>query len=189
MISRLLLSLSLASPVLAQDGQQLYTLYCSACHGTDGKGATGGTFPPLSESPWVSGDADRAVKVVLYGLQGRVDVLGKTYNLEMPPQGAVLPDDQVAAILTYVRSAWGNQSSAVTADFVKAVRAANADRKTAWTAEEILKLHPLPLEKTVLTNLLFRQMERASGFLQAHRLQYRGGARRYHQPEGLPFPG
>lgn len=154
MISRLLLSLSLASPVLAQDGQQLYTLYCSACHGTDGKGATGGTFPPLSESPWVSGDADRAVKVVLYGLHGPVDVLGKTYNLEMPPQGAVLPDDQVAAILTYVRSAWGNQSSAVTADFVKAVRAANADRKTAWTAEEILKLHPLPLEKTVLTNLL-----------------------------------
>lgn len=154
MISRLLVFLSLASPIFAQDGQQLFTLYCSACHGTDGKGATGGTFPPLAESPWLAGDPDRAVKVVLKGLTGPVDVAGKTYNLEMPPQGAVLPDDQIAAILTYVRSAWGNQASAVTADFVKTTRASISDRNTPWTAEEILKLHPLPLEKTVLTNLL-----------------------------------
>ncbi len=154
MISRLCLLLSFASPVLAQDGQQLFTLYCSACHGADGKGATGGTFPPLAESPWLSGDPDRAVKIALKGLTGPVDVLGKTYNLEMPPQGAVLPDDQLAAILTYVRSAWGNQASAVTADQVKAIRASVADRNTPWTAGEILKLHPLPLEKTALTNLL-----------------------------------
>jgi len=154
MISRLFLLLLLASPISAQDGQQLYTLYCSACHGADGKGATAGTFPPLSESPWVAGDADRAVKITLKGLTGPVDVLGKTYNLEMPPQGAVLPDDQLAAILTYVRSAWGNSGSAVTADFVKTVRASVSSRATPWTAEEILKLHPLPLEKTALTNLL-----------------------------------
>ncbi|MEO5915302.1 MAG: c-type cytochrome [Luteolibacter sp.] len=138
----------------AQDGQQLFTLYCSACHGVDGKGATGGTFPPLSESPWASGDADRAVKIALKGLTGPVDVLGKTYNLEMPPQGAVLPDDQLAAILTYVRSAWGNQAGPVTADQVKTIRATVSDRNAPWTAEEILKLHPLPLEKTALTNLL-----------------------------------
>ncbi|MES2440909.1 MAG: c-type cytochrome [Verrucomicrobiota bacterium] len=154
MISRLLLFLSLASPILAQDGQQLFTLYCSACHGADGKGATGGTFPPLAESPWLAGDADRAVKITLKGLTGPVDVLGKTYNLEMPPQGAVLPDDQIAAILTYARSAWGNQAGPVTADQVKAIRATVEDRKMPWTAEELLKLHPLPLEKTALTNLL-----------------------------------
>ena len=149
--------LALAAAILqasAQDGQQLFTLYCSACHGADGKGATGGTFPPLSESPWVAGDADRAVKITLKGLTGPVDVLGKTYNLEMPPQGAVLPDDQLAAILTYVRSAWGNQAGPVTADSVKAIRASVEERKTPWTTEEILKLHPLPLEKTALTNLI-----------------------------------
>ncbi len=144
----------LMAPLAAQDGQQLFTLYCSACHGADGNGATGGTFPPLAGSPWVNGDADRSIKVVLKGLTGPVDVLGKTYNLEMPPQGGTLPDDQVAAILTYVRSSWGNQSSAVTPDQVKAIRASISDRGTAWTAEEILKLHPLPLEKTALTNLL-----------------------------------
>ncbi len=150
---RFLLASILTIPLVAQDGPQLYTLYCSACHAPDGKGATGGTFPPLAASPWVAGDPDRAVKVVLHGLHGPVDVLGKTYNLEMPPQGAMLPDDQIAAILTHVRSSWGNSSPAVTADAVKTIRAATADRKTAWTAEEILKLHPLPLEKTALTNL------------------------------------
>ena len=153
MFHRLLLLLSLATPLAAQDGGQLFTLYCSACHGADGKGATGGTFPPLAESPWLGGDPDRSVKIVLHGLHGPVDVLGKTYNLEMPPQGAVLPDDQIAAILTYVRSSWGNNASAVTPETVKTIRAATT-RKTAWTAPEILKLHPLPLEKTALTNLI-----------------------------------
>lgn len=145
---------ALATPLLAQDGQQLFTLYCSACHGADGKGATGGTFPPLSASPWVAGDADRAIKIVLKGLTGPVGVLGNNYNLEMPPQGAVLPDDQIAAILTYVRSSWGNQSPAVSAAQVKSIREAVKDRTTPWTALEILKLHPLPLEKTALTGLI-----------------------------------
>lgn len=143
-------------PAFAQDGGQLYTVYCSACHGADGKGATGGAFPPLAGSPWVTGDPDRSVKIVLHGLHGPIDVLGKTFNLEMPPQGGVLPDDQIAAILTHVRSSWGNQAAAVTTDQVKTIRAANTDRKTAWTSEEILKLHPLPIEKTALKNLLSR---------------------------------
>ena len=153
MFHRLFLLLALTVPLSAQDGAQLYTLYCSACHAVDGKGATGGTFPPLAESPWVAGDAGRAVKIVIKGLTGPVDVLGKTYNLEMPPQGAVLPDDQIAAILSFVRSSWGNQAGPITADFVKTIRASVGDRKTPWTAGEILKLHPLPLEKTALTDL------------------------------------
>ncbi len=146
--------ISFVLPALAQDGGQLFTLYCAACHGADGNGATGGAFPPLAGSPWVGGDPDRSVKVVLHGLHGPVDVLGKTYNLEMPPQGAMLPDDQVAAILTFVRSSWGNQAGSVTADTVKTIRAAHADRKEAWTAGELLKLHPLPLERTALTHLI-----------------------------------
>lgn len=153
MIHRLFLFLTLSLPLFAQDGGQLFTLYCSACHGADGKGATGGAFPPLAASPWLSGDPDRAVKIVLNGLAGPVTVLGKTYNLEMPPQGAALPDDQIAAILTYVRSSWGNQASPVTTEFVKTIRKSIADRKTSWTADEILKLHPLPLEKTALSAL------------------------------------
>jgi mono/diheme cytochrome c family protein len=143
-----------AAPLQAQDGGQLYTLYCSACHGADGKGATGGTFPPLAGSDWVLGDAARAVKIVLHGLHGEVEVDGRKFNLEMPPQGGVLPDDQIAAILTYARSTWGNQADAVTADFVKAMRDATADRKGPWTGPEILKLHPLPPPKPPIANLI-----------------------------------
>jgi mono/diheme cytochrome c family protein len=141
-------------PLHAQDGGQLYSLYCSACHGGDGKGATGGTFPPLAGSPWVLGDAALPVKVVLNGLHGPVEVGGRTFNLEMPPQGGILPDDQIAAILTHVRSSWGNKADKVTPEFVKATRAATADRKTAWTAEELLKLHPLPDSGPPIANLL-----------------------------------
>jgi mono/diheme cytochrome c family protein len=151
---RLLLLLALTSPISAQDGGQLYTLYCSACHAPDGKGATGGLFPPLAGSPWLAGAPDRAIKVILHGLHGPVEVLGKTYDLEMPPQGAVLPDDQIAAILTHVRSSWGNQAAAVTAETVQTIRATTAQRKTSWTAPELLQLHPLPLEKTALRHLV-----------------------------------
>lgn len=143
-----------ALPLHAQDGGQLYTLYCSACHGTDGKGATGGTFPPLAGSDWVMGDAARPVKIVLHGLHGEVEVDGRKFNLEMPPQGGVLPDDQIAAILSYARTSWGNKADAVTAEFVKATREATADRKGPWTQEEILKLHPLPAAKPPIENLI-----------------------------------
>ena len=153
MFSRLLISLALVSPVLAQDGQQIYTLYCGACHGAEGQGGSGGSAPPLAASPWLAGDPDRAIKISLNGLEGPIEVLGTTYNLAMPAQGAILQDDQLAAVFTYVRSAWGNSAAAVTPDQVKTIRAAGVDRKTAWTAAELLSLHPLPLEKTALTGL------------------------------------
>ena len=150
------LSAALIAAAAAQDGGQLYTSYCSACHGPDGKGATGGAFPPLAGSPWVQGDPERAIKIVLHGLHGPIDVFGRTYNLEMPPQGAAIPDDQIAAILTQVRASWGNASPAVTTEMVKATRAANADRKTAWTAPELLKLHPLPVSAPPIAKLTSR---------------------------------
>lgn len=131
MIPQTLLSAALfTAGNAAQDGGQLYATYCSACHGTDGKGAAAGTFPPLAASPWLKGAPDRAIQVVLHGLEGPIQVLGKNYNLAMPPQGGTLPDDQIAAILTHVRKSWGNQESAVTPDQVKAIRAATAARKT-----------------------------------------------------------
>ncbi|WP_367874911.1 PA14 domain-containing protein [Luteolibacter sp. Populi] len=154
MLRAVLLATLLALPLHAQDGGQLFTLYCSACHGVDGKGATGGQFPPLAGSDWVRGDPARAVKLVLHGLHGEVEVDGRKFNLEMPPQGGVLPDDQIAAILSYARSSWGNKAEAVTADFVKATRAATADRKVPWTQAEILKLHPLPPPAPPIANLI-----------------------------------
>jgi mono/diheme cytochrome c family protein len=145
-----------ASPLLAQDGGQLYGLYCAACHGDDGRGATEGTFPPLAGSPWVNDAPELPIKIILHGLTGPVDVLGKSYDLEMAPQGAALTDSQIAAILTYVRSSWGNTGSVVSEELVRTVRSAEAGRDKPWTQAEILKLHPLKLSQTNLENLVSR---------------------------------
>lgn len=150
------LPLLFAGYLFAEDGPQLYASYCSACHGPDGKGAAGANFPPLSESPWLAGPPDRAIKVVLHGLEGPVEILGQPYNLAMPPQGAVLSDEIIAAILTHVRSSFGNQEASVSPDLVKKLRSETAAREKPWTAPEILKLHPLPAEPSALKNLISR---------------------------------
>ena len=153
----LLLCLALLTPQLhAQDGEQLYTLYCSACHAPDGKGATGGAFPPLAGSEWVHGNPKRSVAIVLKGLHGPVNVAGKAYNLEMPPQGAVLGDDQIVAILNYVHNAWGNKGEEVNLDLVRLARSEFEPRKEPWTAEELFKILPLETKPSALAHLTSR---------------------------------
>ena len=148
------LSLLLTNPNLrAQDGQQLYGLYCAACHASDGKGATGGAFPPLAGSEWVHGDPKRSVAIILKGLQGPIEVGGKAYNLAMPPQGDALGDDQIVAILNFVHKSWGNKGEAVKRDLVRIARTEFASRTTLWTAPELLKLFPLEKQPTALANL------------------------------------
>ncbi|MEP4078945.1 PA14 domain-containing protein [Haloferula sp.] len=142
-----------ASTATAQDGGQLYETYCGACHAANGEGATGGQFPPLAGSEWIEGDPNRAIQIVLHGLQGPIDVSGKPFNLLMPPQGAMLPDDQIAAILTYVRSSWGNAEEKVSSAAVAKARASTASRTSAWTAPDLLKLYPLPKQESLLKNL------------------------------------
>jgi len=146
----------LAQSLLAQDGAQLYGLYCSACHGEDGKGATGGAFPPLAGSDWIEGNPERSIAIVLKGLNGPVEVSGKTYNLEMPPQGEVLGDDQISAILNYVNTSWGNSGGKVSAAMVQAARVKFAKRTEHWSAPELLKLFPLEKKETALKNLISR---------------------------------
>lgn len=145
---------SAARPQL--DGEKLYGLYCGACHAPDGKGAVGGAFPPLAGSEWIAGNPKRSVAIVLYGLHGPVEVKGKAYNLEMPPQGAALSDEQIRAILNHVHSAWGNKGQEILGDLVRTVRAEFASRETPWTSEELLKLFPLEKKETALANLTSR---------------------------------
>jgi len=155
MLIRAFLAASLLIPLVsAETGKELYTTYCSACHAPNGKGANNGAFPSLGKSPWVQGQPDRAIQVVLHGLTGEVEVHNKTYNLQMPPQGAVLTDAQLAATLTYIRSSWGNKESAVTADQVDSVRKKSAARSEMWTAAALLKLYPLPSSVSPIKNLI-----------------------------------
>lgn len=137
------------------DGAALYTTYCSACHGVDGKG-NAGAFPPLAGSPWVLGEVHRSVKIVLHGIEGPIEVLGKSYNLVMPPQGGMLNDDQIAAILTYVRAAWGNNAPQAHSSHVAVQRALAGERAEPWKAEELLKMHPLEFNPSALKHVISR---------------------------------
>lgn len=149
-------ALSIAGMLRAQDGGQLYELYCSACHGIDGKGAGEGTFPPLAGSEWVHGDPRRAALIVLKGLEGPIEVSGKAYNLAMPPHEASLSEQQILAILNYVNSAWGNKGEKLGNDFVRVLQDEYKDRDKPWTGEELLKLFPLPKQETPLENVISR---------------------------------
>ena len=139
-----------------EEAEKLYNTYCSACHALDGKGATGGAFPPLAGSEWILGNPKRSVAIVLNGLHGPVAVGGKEYNLEMPPQGAVLKDSQITAILNHVHSSWGNLGEPIPPDLVRTVRSEFASRDKPWTAPELLKLFPLPKKQQTLENLISR---------------------------------
>lgn len=105
----------------AVNGAQVYANNCSSCHQAGGKGVAG-NFPPLAGNPVVTGDAKNVTHVVKFGLNGKIAVGGKTYNGMMPAWGGTLSGDQIAAVLTYVRSSWGNHASPITAAQVAAVK-------------------------------------------------------------------
>jgi hypothetical protein len=100
-----------------------------------------GQFPPLVDSEWVLGQDwhgdNHLVKIVLNGLQGVVTVKGQPYNNAMAPWGAVLKDDQIAAVLTYIRNEWGNKGPAIPVEFVSKVREQTKGRVDPWTQKEL----------------------------------------------------
>jgi mono/diheme cytochrome c family protein len=121
------------------DGQQIYMTRCMACHHMEGEGMRG-IFPPLAGTEWVTGDKERLIRIVLHGVSGEIEVAGEVYNGLMPGWRAMLTDDEIAAVLTYIRSEWSNDASAVTADEVAAVRESTGDREGPWTAAELEKV-------------------------------------------------
>lgn len=134
----------------ARDPEKLFVLkgktaynVCAACHQSSGLGQPG-LNPPLAGSDWVNGvGPNRMIRIVLNGLQGPISVNGTEYNGVMPGLGAQLNDEQIASILTYVRTneAWGNSSDKVTPEQVAAIRASTASRGGAsWTAAELLQI-------------------------------------------------
>ncbi|TAE89909.1 MAG: hypothetical protein EAZ81_11745 [Verrucomicrobia bacterium] len=108
-----------ASAEVLKLGKQQYML-CAACHGMDGSGA-GGAGPALAGSEWVTGPVENLIRIQLRGLMGPITVKGSVFNGVMPPQ-AHQSDEQVAAVLTYIRQNFGNQASVVTPDQVAALR-------------------------------------------------------------------
>jgi mono/diheme cytochrome c family protein len=116
-------------------GLAVYSRTCIACHQPTGKGLAP-VFPSIAGVPIVNGDATLPIKFILHGLMGPITVDGVTYNSMMPPVVGV-SDQDISDVLTYVRQSFGNKSNPVTADQVKAVRAANAARTAPWNTAEL----------------------------------------------------
>jgi mono/diheme cytochrome c family protein len=130
-----------ASATAQPNGAQLFQR-CAVCHLTTGLGVPG-AFPPLAGSEWATAASPAiAIRVVLHGLQGPLSVKAQRFNGTMPAYGTgqVMSDAEVAAVLTYVRSAWGNTAAAVTAEDVARERAATASRTTPWSASDLAPL-------------------------------------------------
>lgn len=104
----------------ASDGARVFQTNCSSCHQAQGEGVPG-TFPPLAGNAVVVGDATKVIHIVKYGLNGKLSVKGQAYNGMMPAWGQQLSNADIASVVTFVRSAWGNKASAVTEAQVKAV--------------------------------------------------------------------
>jgi mono/diheme cytochrome c family protein len=102
-------------------GKNVYIQHCQTCHQVDGGGAQN-MIPPLIKTEYVLGDKARIIKIILNGMNGEIKVNGDIYGNEMPSQ-AILKDNEIAAVLSYVRKSFGNNASRVTIDEVRNVRA------------------------------------------------------------------
>lgn len=111
----------------AVDGAAVFASRCVACHQTSGGGLPG-VFPPLAGSEWVTGKETTLAALVLHGASGPLTVKGSSFNGAMPAFAAQLQDAELAAVLTYIRSHWGNAAAPVTANIVAAVRKETAAR-------------------------------------------------------------
>jgi mono/diheme cytochrome c family protein len=101
-------------------GEAVYIDFCKRCHMPNGKGV-GTTYPPLAGSNWLEEKRKESIHSVKYGLNGEIQVNGKTYNNVMTPLG--LSDDEVADVMNYVMNSWGNtQDTMVTEDEVSAIK-------------------------------------------------------------------
>jgi mono/diheme cytochrome c family protein len=118
------------------DGKKNYMTICFACHQPTGLGLFP-VFPPLAKSPYVNGSPERLAAIVLKGNIGPFTVDNKPYNNVMPGQEAILTDDKIASVITFVRASFGNTSGPVTPDVVTAARKKFVDRKAPWTQPEL----------------------------------------------------
>ena len=95
------------------NGAKVFAANCASCHQADGKGVAG-SFPPLVANTVVNGDPTKVIRIVKYGLNGKIQVAGHAYNGIMPPWGTQLSNAEIADVVTHIRSSWGNSASAVT---------------------------------------------------------------------------
>lgn len=118
-------------------GRTIYSQTCVSCHQGDGRGSSG-QGPPLAASAIAEGHVERFASVLIHGLEGTWKLGDLTYEAAMPPT-TVPGDDDLAAVMTFVRRSFGNAAEPVTAAEVARARAAHKDRGKSWTRDEVEK--------------------------------------------------
>ncbi len=144
-------TVTLADPETLTLGRAVYhdeAIGCARCHGHDGLGLEG--FPPLAGSPWLLGNPERPAAIVVSGLYGPIHLPdGRSFDSAMEPLGNVLDNSQIAAVLTYARSAWGNFAPPVSAAAV--ARARQASTNAPWHVGTLDVLYPLSDDRVIST--------------------------------------
>ena len=121
-------------------GKGVYESVCGICHGPDGMGKPG-VAPPLAGSEWVNAKGvNRLAHIPLAGVNGAITVEGKDWDMAMAAMGAALPDDDLAAVLTYIRGSWGNKGSAVSGEDIAKIRAAMGKTPAPMTHDQMMAM-------------------------------------------------
>jgi mono/diheme cytochrome c family protein len=102
-------------------GKAIYEQTCLPCHQADAGGVPGMT-PPLRKSPYVQGTPSRLIGIILLGLNDGVEIDGDTYTNPMPPFRAVLKDQEIADVLSYLRGHFGNKAGPISTPQVSKIR-------------------------------------------------------------------
>jgi mono/diheme cytochrome c family protein/glucose/arabinose dehydrogenase len=126
-------------------GHEVYSRegHCITCHQSDGKGLPAAMFPPLAGTKWINGSEDRLIKLTLHGLLGPIEVKGKKYPGQVPMTAfQQLNNEEIAAVLTYVRNTFSNNAPMVTPAKVAEVRKATNAQNGFLAPADLLKEHP-----------------------------------------------
>ncbi len=130
---------------LSDAGKTLFSQICAACHGLNGEGLRP-LAPPLTNSEWISGSPERLIRIALNGVSGPIHVDGLKYEPpvtlpDMPALREALDDEQIASVLTFIRSQWGaDVPGTVRPDHIKKIRTITQDRELPWTEDELLQI-------------------------------------------------
>lgn len=119
-------------------GKKIYEINCFACHGNDGLGLLD-MGPPLAKSDWVLGKPDTITKIMLKGMEGEITVSGKKYKpkVAMMAFEAIMSNQQIADVSTYIRNSWGNKASPVDEKSAQRVRAEISKRATRYQEADL----------------------------------------------------
>lgn len=108
------------SAEIVHPGKAVYNKYCLTCHQSDGSGVPN-MHPPLGPGSWVENEPEELIAIMMKGLSGKIEVNGQEYKNFMPSH-AKLTDEEIADVLTYIRSSFGNNLGPVTPEMVAKIR-------------------------------------------------------------------